>query len=115
MIRILPSLLFAALSIAMIGSAAAQAVTVSKDIGDTDTPQATEAAQTADTPREPSRTCLRSTGSRVITAQNLRAEKDGKPQRCGSGIGRVYTAEDLERSGHIDIADALRALDTSIR
>jgi hypothetical protein len=112
-------ILLAVLLAAAVGSAAAQTVTVTKDTGETETAQTT--AQTtvqtseADTPREPARTCLRSTGSRVITAQNLRAEKAGKPQRCGSGVGRVYTAEDLERSGHLDLADALRALDTSIR
>lgn len=62
-----------------------------------------------------SRTCLRSTGSLIVAARNQRAEKDGKGQRCVAAAGRVYTQRDLESTGHVDIADALRTLDTSIR
>ena len=92
-------------------AAAAQTVTMATESGDTETVQTTEAAATS----QPARTCLRSTGSRVVTAQNLKAEKEGKPQRCANSAGRVYTSEDLDRSGHMNIAEALRSLDTSIR
>ncbi len=104
-------LLLAVLFTAFTGAAVAQTVTVTKDTGETETVQTTAASA----PREPARTCLRSTGSRVIEAQNLRAVREGKPQRCVNASGRVYTSEDLERSGHVDLADALRSLDTSIR
>jgi hypothetical protein len=105
-------ILFAALLTAFTGVAVAQTVTVTKDTGETETLQ-TATADTAQT--EPARTCLRSTGSRITAAQNLRAAKDGKPQRCAPSPGRTYTKEDLDRTGYIDIADALRSLDTSIR
>jgi uncharacterized protein (DUF1800 family) len=61
-----------------------------------------------------SRTCLRSTGSFLVATRNARAQKTGKPQRC-AGTGRVYTRSDLENTGHGNIVDALRMLDTSIR
>lgn len=105
-------ILLTALLTMFTGVAAAQTVTVTKDTGETETLQTTqaEAAQP-----EPARNCLRSTGSRITEAQNLRASKDGKPQRCANGFGKVYTSEDLERTGHIDLSSALRSLDTSIR
>jgi hypothetical protein len=107
-------ILFAMLLSAFTGVAIAQTVTVTKDTGETETLQTT--TTTADTVRpESARTCLRSTGSRITAAQNLRADKDGKPQRCAPGPGRTYTKEDLDRTGYVDIADALRSLDTSIR
>lgn len=61
-----------------------------------------------------SRTCLRSTGSLIVASHNARASKSGKPQRC-AGSGRVYTRSDLDSTGHTNIVDALRMLDTSIR
>ena len=94
------------------GVAAAQTVTVTKDTGETETLQTTQ-ADTAGP--ESARHCLRSTGSRITEAHNLRANKDGKPQRCANGSGKVYTREDLERTGHIDLSSALRSLDTSMR
>lgn len=69
----------------------------------------------ATTPESP-RTCLQSTGSRVTMAQNARAEREGKPtRRCTAAPGKVYTADDLDRTGAVNIADALRTLDTGIR
>jgi hypothetical protein len=62
-----------------------------------------------------SRTCLRSTGSRIIATRNERAEKSGKGQKCVAAAGRVYTRSDLDSTGHTNIVDALRMLDTSIR
>jgi hypothetical protein len=104
-------LLLAALLTAFAGAAVAQTVTVTKETGETETVQTAETA----VPREPVRTCLRSTGSRVIASQNARAAKDDKPQRCAPVSGRVYTSEDLARTGQVDIHEALRMLDPSIR
>lgn len=105
-------LLTALALVACCGVASAQTVTISKESGETET-VATEAAEPATA--EPARTCLRSTGSRIVEAQNRRAERDGKPQRCSNAFGRVYTADDLDSSGHANIADALRSLDPRIR
>lgn len=105
-------ILLAALLTAFAGAAVAQTVTVTKESGEIGTVQTAEAEAPA---REPARTCMRSTGSRIVAAQNLRAGKEGKPQRCANGSGRVYSSEDLDRTGHVNIADALRSLDTSIR
>lgn len=106
-------ILLAVLLTALAGAAAAQTVTVTKETGEAETLQTSEAE--TDKPRELSRTCLRGTGSRITLAQNARAEKDGKPQRCAPAFGRVYTREDLDRTGQNDIYDALRMLDPSIR
>ena len=108
-------LLLAAALTACCGAAMAQTVTVSADAGGTDTAQTAEVATADTTAKEPSSTCLRSTGSRIVAAENLRAEKARKPQRCANAFGRVYTREDLDRSGHTSIADALRSLGTSVR
>ncbi len=59
------------------------------------------------------RHCLRETGSRIVAQNNRKAGK--ADQRCVAMPGRAYTREDLERTGHIDIADALRTLDPAIR
>ena len=121
MTRLLAALLLVAVS----GAAAAQTVTVTNEAGQTETARTeptTPADQAAPAEKasaaskdEVAATCLRSTGSRIVATRNLRAEREGKPQQCTNGAGRVYTREDLDRSGYVDIADALRALDTSIR
>lgn len=57
------------------------------------------------------RHCLRYTGSRI----QPRAQKDGKDgSACTMAAGRSYTRDDLDRTGEVDLADALRRLDTSI-
>ncbi len=67
------------------------------------------------------RTCLRQTGSRVHMRTVARAADAGTDTRaasrrdCLAVNGRVYSRDDLDRTGRIDIADALRALDPSIR
>lgn len=72
-------------------------------------------AAEATTPEAP-RHCLQATGSRVTAAQNARAEREGKPtRRCAAAAGRVYTADDIDRTGAVNIADALRMLDTGAR
>jgi len=36
------------------------------------------------------------------------------PNEC-AGVGNTYTKQDLDRTGQVDTADALRALDPSVR
>jgi hypothetical protein len=104
--------LFAALLTAFTGVAVAQTVTVSKETGEAETVQTTE-AETMQPER--TRNCLLSTGSRITAAHNARAGKDGKSQRCAPAFGRVYTNEDILGTGQTDIYSALRMLDPSIR
>lgn len=62
--------------------------------------------------------CLRSTGTRIAPkARKVDTDGNGKPDRveCVAANGRVYTRSDLQTTGAIDIADALRRLDPSIR
>lgn len=58
--------------------------------------------------RDADRNCLRYTGTRII-------QRDKPARRCIAQHGRVYTREDLYRTGEVDIAQALRRLDPSIR
>ncbi|MEF3080681.1 hypothetical protein V3391_00420 [Luteimonas sp. SMYT11W] len=58
------------------------------------------------------RFCIRETGSRVTAARNARSKR--AEQECTTGGGRVYTREDIDRTGSADIKDALRRLDPSI-
>jgi len=58
--------------------------------------------------RDADRNCLRYTGTHFV-ARN-RPAKDCLPRH-----GSFYTREDLDRTGEIDIGQALRKLDTSIR
>lgn len=53
------------------------------------------------------RHCLRETGTRI----RLRGER----RACAPFAGRVWTRDELDRTGEIDIANALRRLDVSIR
>ena len=66
-------------------------------------------ASAADAPQV-QRYCLRQTGTRI----DLRRH-DGPERACIAANGRVYTREDLERTGEVDIAEALRKLDPAIR
>ena len=58
------------------------------------------------------RHCMRQTGSRIVARHN--AKSDRSEQRCVTANGRVYTRGDIERTGVIDMAEALRRLDPSI-
>ncbi|HSM10372.1 MAG TPA: hypothetical protein VK827_02220 [Lysobacter sp.] len=58
--------------------------------------------------RDADRNCLRHTGTRIVAR-----DKSARP--CVARHGSVYTREDLERTGEVDIGQALRKLDTSIR
>lgn len=60
----------------------------------------------ADTPTVIDRSCPH-TGSRILAQA-----KSGKS--C-STFGRVYTSDDIQRTGAVDLADALRKLDPAIR
>lgn len=74
-------------------------------------PAATHATQVAEATPEPlsQRHCLRETGSRIVAHQNAKGQK-----RCNALPGRAYTREDLDRTGHLNIADALRTLDPAV-
>lgn len=56
---------------------------------------------------EADRHCLRETGTRI----RLRGER----RACAPFAGRVWTRDDLQRTGQVDIGTALRMLDVSIR
>ncbi|MFL6587109.1 MAG: hypothetical protein ACJ8GV_09525 [Luteimonas sp.] len=58
------------------------------------------------------RFCIRETGSRVTAARNARSKR--AEQECITGGGRVYTREDIDRTGSVDVKDALRRLAPSI-
>ncbi|HYE85373.1 MAG TPA: hypothetical protein VEA16_03385 [Vicinamibacterales bacterium] len=56
----------------------------------------------ANTPAAYDRPCVRETGTRVHQSRQCQP-------------GRVYTQEDLRRTGATDVADALRRLDPAIQ
>ena len=72
-----------------------------------DEPEEAARSQARDARKADDRFCIEQTGSRIIAARNARS-------RVAAG-GRVYTREDIERSGSADLRDALRRLDPSIR
>lgn len=54
--------------------------------------------------------CLRHTGTRISSRTDSR-----KQRACSNGaIGRAYSREDLDRTGEVNIAEALRKLDPSV-
>jgi len=57
------------------------------------------------------RFCIRETGSRVVATRNRGKKAD---EECVNAAGRVYTRDDIERTGSADLRDALRRLDPSI-
>ena len=59
------------------------------------------------------RICIEQTGSRITAARNARSR--GEQKDCAAAGGRVYTREEIERSGSADLRDALRKLDPAIR
>ena len=66
------------------------------------------------------RTCLHYTGTRIASRSDARGggnarSADKKRRPCSNGtIGRAYTRDDIDKTGEIDLADALRKLDPSI-
>ncbi len=81
----------------------AETAVVAQDEGEARADMAVADAQKAVNDRN----CLRHTGSRLIG-------KDRR-QSCANVPGRVYTREDIERTGHTDLLSALRTLDPSVR
>ena len=66
-------------------------------------------------------TCLSDTGSHVTSVKNKRARRAAMARhdatvdvRCAS-FGRAYNRDDIQATGAVDLADALRRLDPSIR
>ena len=54
------------------------------------------------------RNCLKQTGSR------LTPRPDSKGRKCINATGRAYSKDDLDRTGAIDVKDALRRLDPAV-
>ena len=121
--RLLPPLLLASVIAIAAFAASAQTLTTSVDVHAT--AQAQPASDTRgdarfDSTAKPQidRNCLRQTGSRIVSRGNATrsasdlTDKQGK--RCIAAHGRVYSREDLDRTGEVDLADALRKLDPAI-
>lgn len=95
------------------------------------------AVQSELTERDSRANCMRYTGSRIVQSRAERAKRARRggqadsnsaesdkgdervaslePDSCVSANGRVYSRSDLQRTGAVDLADALRMLDSSIR
>lgn len=69
--------------------------------------EATQDEQAAKPEKAVDHFCLRNTGSHIT------AHRANRARRCAA-YGRVYDYEALQRTGEIDVADALRKLDPSI-
>ena len=66
------------------------------------------------------RFCVRQTGTRInsrirAAAATTQGGAKSDRQHCALGPGRSYTRDDINMTGRVDLADALRALDPSIR
>lgn len=68
---------------------------------------ATTSAKTEDTPRLSDANCIRQTGSRI-------RQRDAKTP-CNGQPGRSFSKDELDRTGHGNLLDALRTLDPAIR
>ncbi|WP_101925065.1 MULTISPECIES: hypothetical protein [Luteimonas] len=58
------------------------------------------------------RFCVRETGTRITASRAARSKR--AETECVTGGGRVYTREDIDRTGSVDVKDALRRLDPSV-
>jgi hypothetical protein len=74
---------------------------------------AVEQTAASDESQLPGRHCLQQTGSRITEARNARVGTSER--RCAVAFGRVYSRADIDGTGAIDLADALRKLDPAIR
>ena len=111
------------LNISLIGLLGALAFTA---IAQAAEPQATPASDTtasaqtdAKKPPMSDAYCLRHTGTRITSRAADKADANaattGKSRTCSNGaIGRAYTRDDLDRTGDINLADAVRKLDPAI-
>lgn len=57
--------------------------------------------------KDADRNCMRYTGSRIPA-------RSAKGKGCVMANGRVYSRSDLERTGEVDMAEALRKLDPAV-
>lgn len=105
-------LLLAAALATLAGAAFAQSSTDAHDHGKHDTAKHGAHAQ-AQAGARTDRYCIRETGSRIPAASRVSSDKAGKD--CLAARGRVYTRQDIDATGRVDLADALRSLDPSIR
>jgi len=112
-----PLLLASLLASAFAVSAQAVTLAVAVDAG-AEAQAASDATAEPLAKRQLDRNCLRHTGSRIVARANAprsaRERNDKLGQRCVAASGRVYSRADIERTGEIDIADALRKLDPAI-
>ena len=76
-------------------------------------PEEAARSRAKDARKADDRFCIEQTGSRITAARNARSRSDEK--ECVNAGGRVYTREDIQRSGSVDLQDALRRLDPSLR
>src|SRR3546814_19914575 len=61
------------------------------------------------------RNCLRYTGSHITASENAKARRAGKaPENCANAFGRAYDREDIERTGPMDVQQALQILAPTI-
>ena len=74
--------------------------------------QAREQAREARKDKDAERFCIQETGSRIIANRNARSNAERK--ECVAAGGRVYTREEIERTGSTNLRDALRKLDPVI-
>lgn len=78
-----------------------------------DEPEEAARSRAKDARKSDDRICIEQTGSRIVAARNARSRSDQK--ECVAAGGRVYTREDIEKTGSVDLQDALRRLDPSLR
>src|SRR3546814_18972520 len=58
------------------------------------------------------RNCLRHTGSHITASENAKARRAGKaPEKCANAFGRAYDRDAIERTGALDVKQALQILD----
>lgn len=97
----------------LFGSAFAVAAQTTPEPVDPAAPE--QADKQADTDRAGTgvdRFCLKETGSHIPVASRVSGNREHR--RCTGANGRVYTREEIERTGEVDLAEALRRLDPSI-
>src|SRR5690606_8246790 len=78
-----------------------------------DEPEEAARSRAKDARKSDDRFCIEQTSSRVIAARNARS-KSGQ-MACVVAGGCVYAREDIGKTGSVDLQDALRRLDPSLR
>ena len=69
----------------------------------------------SDDERMADRYCVRATGSHIVARDSRSQKVDEFDKGCLAVGGRVYTRDDIDRTGEMSLKDALRKLDPSIR